>query len=311
MVSQSARAMLTSLIDYAGLFPPAKLDMGAAVENFARYTRSEHEWMLGRFICPVSQLEAFSQAAGPLLPGTFATSGYREYATGEPWRISAIIDGNLNANLEVIEEFNAHHADEQNGQARIDMIELKVSDVSAIDVAIDNIPVNLHPFFEFPIHSDPRGFIAALAGNQSAAKIRTGGITPDAFPTSEQVAAFMVACVAASVPFKATAGLHHICRGENKLTYESDSRSTTMHGFLNVFVAAAAAMARRADPALVCAILNEQDRAAFRFSEEGVQVRDLRIDTMNLARVRESFALSFGSCSFEEPVAELTSVGIL
>jgi len=37
----------------------------------------------------------------------------------------------------------------------------------------------------------------------------------------------------------------------------------------------------------------------------------VRIDTMNLARVRESFALSFGSCSFEEPVAELTSAGIL
>jgi hypothetical protein len=285
--------------------------MGAAVENFARYLRSEHEWMLGRFICPVSQLEAFSRAAGPLMPGTYATSGYREYAAGEPWRLSAIIDGNLHANLETIEEFNARHASEQNGQGRIDTIELKVTDVGAIDTALDVIPANLHPFFEFPVSSDPRGFIAALAGNQAAAKIRTGGITADAFPESEQIAAFMVACVAASVPFKATAGLHHICRGDNKLTYEPDSRSTVMHGFLNVFVGAAAAMSRRADPSLVAAILNERDRSMFKFSEEGVQVRDVRIDTMNLARVREIFALSFGSCSFEEPVAELTSAGIL
>ena len=31
------RALLTESIDYAGLFPPAGLDMASAVENYARY----------------------------------------------------------------------------------------------------------------------------------------------------------------------------------------------------------------------------------------------------------------------------------
>lgn len=48
------RTLLIHAVDYAGLFPPAKLDMETAVRNYASYQEGEHSWALGRFIVPVS-----------------------------------------------------------------------------------------------------------------------------------------------------------------------------------------------------------------------------------------------------------------
>lgn len=71
------------------------------------------------------------------------------------------------------------------------------------------------------------------------AKIRTGGLTPDAIPSSEEIAEFLHRAAARRMPFKPTAGLHHPIRSYRALTYASDSPRAVMHGFVNVFVAAA------------------------------------------------------------------------
>ncbi|MFZ4574518.1 MAG: hypothetical protein ACOYN0_08985 [Phycisphaerales bacterium] len=308
----TARTLLSSLIDYAGLFPPAKLDMGPAVEAYAHARAGEHEWMLGRFVCPCSRLREMSGAAAPLLPGTFARSGYREQSTqGERWRITALIDGDLEECLDTIDRFNEHHSHEENGRAMVDMMEMKATDASEIDAALDVIPEGLFPFFEFPVTTDCRGFIAALAGNSSGAKIRTGGVVGGAFPTVDEVGAFLLACDAADVPFKATAGLHHPCRGNYRLTYEKDSASCTMHGFLNLFLAAAILKSKHCGPDTVREILSIEDPSGFKFSEDVVCCGRHMIEVTDLALVRESFALSFGSCSFDEPVADLRRIGAL
>src|SRR6185503_4487007 len=135
---QSIRTLMTGLIDYAGLFPPAKLGMQASAESFARARMGEHEWVLGRFICPVSRLREFSQAAAVMMPGTYATSGYREHAdVQEPWRVSAIIDGDLGADLQTIAGFNRHHEQEDHGMAVVDAVELKAAGSAQIDEAAD------------------------------------------------------------------------------------------------------------------------------------------------------------------------------
>ena len=83
-----------------------------------------------------------------------------------------------------------------------------------------------------------------------------------------------------------------------------------MHGFLNVF--AAAAFAGGGAPAAdLEAVLREEDAAAFRLDEDGLSWRHLRVSTAELARSRRDFASSFGSCSFAEPVADLRSLGVL
>jgi hypothetical protein len=148
----SLRTLTNDLIDYAGLFPPAKLDMAASVEAYNRCRMSEQEPMLGRFICPVSRLAEFTKAAAPLLPGTNARSGYRtQQDDQEPWRLSVLVEGDLPQVLDTIDAFNAHHDKPENGQCAIDMIEMKISDVGQIDEALDEVPEDLFPFFEFPV----------------------------------------------------------------------------------------------------------------------------------------------------------------
>lgn len=315
-MTRTLQTLLTGLFDYAGLFPPAKLPMSAAVEEYNRQSRSPDSWMLNRFICPVSRLEEFSETARYFMPGTFATSGYQEMNDrSEPWRVSAIIDGQLNDCIRRIDEFNERHADAAMGQGKVDAIELRAESPSWIDDALDGIPNDLHPAFEVPIGRDPRGFVAALAGNESAAKVRCGGVTPEAFPTSEQLAAFIHACVSAGVPFKATAGLHHPVRAEHRLTYEENPPRGVMHGFLNLAFAAAAARAKRASPETTIVVLETTDPAAFRFEEDRASWRSggrsLELDALELAKVRETFFLSIGSCSFQEPLDDLRKLGLM
>jgi len=136
------------------------------------------------------------------------------------------------------------------------------------------------------------------------AKIRTGGITEDAFPTPERVARFIRACKEAGVAFKATAGLHHPLRCVKPLTYEPNAVMGTMHGFVNVFIAAA--MIEHAEE-----ILREEDPKAFVFTDDAVAWRGHEVSAETLAKTRKEFALSFGSCSFEEPIGDLKELGWL
>jgi hypothetical protein len=83
-----------------------------------------------------------------------------------------------------------------------------------------------------------------------------------------------------------------------------------MHGFLNVF--AAAALAHRGAPAAdLEAVLREERPAAFRLRDEALVVGEHRVAAEDLAAARADFAIGFGSCSFAEPVAGLRALGML
>jgi len=146
--------------------------------------------------------------------------------------------------------------------------------------------------------------IENLAHHNLRAKIRTGGLTPDAFPSSVDIANFMRKCASNGVAFKATAGLHHPLRCVRPLTYEPSAPTGTMHGFVNVFMAAA--ILPRAE-----AILDDDDAGGFAFDDDTASWRGHAVLTDDLARLRENFAISFGSCSFEEPVKDLKELGWL
>jgi hypothetical protein len=121
------------------------------------------------------------------------------------------------------------------------------------------------------------------------------------------VAAFIVACAERRLPFKATAGLHHPIRALQPLTYGADAPRAVLHGFLNVFLAAAFAWhgQRNIEP-----ILAELDGNAFRFDERAYW-RDWSLDAGQIREARAQFSHSFGSCSFEEPVGDLEALGLL
>lgn len=309
------QTLLTGLIDYAGLFPPAKLPMNRAVEEYNRQRLGSDAFALNRFICTASRLDELTEHGRMLMPGTFATSGYREMAgpgMGEPWSISVVIDTELGEAVRAIDAFNERHAGEEGGAAKVSTVELKAATPGDIDAALDGIPKELLPYFEIPIDADCRGFVAALAGQDGVgAKVRCGGIKPEMIPPVEHVAAFITACASADVPFKATAGLHHPIRSEQPLTYDENPPRAVMHGFVNVFVAAALANARLIDEAGCRDVLNETDPGAFGFTDDAVSWRDMSIELVPFARARERFALGYGSCSFTEPLEDLRKLGML
>jgi hypothetical protein len=139
------------------------------------------------------------------------------------------------------------------------------------------------------------------------AKIRTGGVRPEAIPTTADVAAFILACADHRLAFKATAGLHHPIRAPHPLTYDADSLRAVTHGFLNVFLAAAFAWHGDRD---IAPVLDETDPIAFRFDGRA-HWRDRSLSAEQVREAREQFAHSFGSCSFDEPVEGLEALGLL
>jgi hypothetical protein len=141
------------------------------------------------------------------------------------------------------------------------------------------------------------------------AKVRTGGLTPDAIPSTESLADFLRYTSQHRIPFKATAGLHHPMRSLRPLTYATESPCAVMHGFLNVFVAAAFAWHGEDD--LLKDILGEEDPRAFVFAGDELHWRSRRLTTAQIQTARREYAHSFGSCSFEDPIADLRELGLL
>ena len=311
-MTRTLRTLLSGLVDYAGLFPPANLDMPTAAQHYARDLMGEFHWALGRFVCPASRLEELTEHGRILMPGTHGFSGYREHADlAEPWKVSAILDLPLGESLDAIDDFNQRHASEDDGLARVDSCEVKAKSPGFIDAALDQIPEDVMPFFEIDVMGDAdlRGIIASLAGHEGAAKIRCGGIEPEMIPSVDRVAEFIALCATADVRFKATAGLHHPIRAEHPLTYENNPPRAVMHGFVNVFIAAALARSGKRDVVLLREVLEETDASAFCFDEDRVSWRDQKLDPTQLARAREAFSLSYGSCSFTEPIDDLKTLG--
>ncbi len=288
----AVRALMAGAIDYAGLFPPAALPMPDAVRNYSAYRAGPHAWMLGRFVLGVARLEELAEAFAALHP-----------APDGAWPLSVIARATDAAALAA---FNARYA----SRLRIDTVE--VPPVRAAEVgALAPLATSYAVFAEVDWADDPAPVIAELARHGLRAKIRTGGVEAKAFPSSAQVARFIEACRAARVPFKATAGLHHAWRGEYALTYDAGSARGTMFGFANVLLASVAATAG-ADAAEIAGTLEPAGPPAFEASDRGWLLPSGRAVPVELvAAARTHTMASFGSCSFEEPVQELSAQGLL
>jgi hypothetical protein len=304
ITAASLRVSLGQAIDYAGLFPPASLDMRTSVRNYSRYLRHPQSWALGRFVLPLSRLNEFMSVRGGVAP--------------EPWRLSGIVSANslssLVSDLAAADLFNRMARG-----ARVESVEVCVSKPEEIEVVREHQPPGTTLFFELaPEHADELlPIVSRVAG---FAKLRTGGISAEAIPSVETVAAFLARCAEMGVPFKATAGLHHPLRGTHPLTYDANSPQATMHGFLNLFTASAIAWiagrtGRSVPRATLATCFADPERANWHFGEDALtwsgDQPPVRIELDTLGAVRSNFALSFGSCSFEEPIQEMRELDLL
>jgi hypothetical protein len=308
------------------------------VSRYARYRRGPHAWMLGRFIVPCRRLDEFeaemraqAQAQEQVqlqlqLDEHASLSDSASATDAEPWRLSVLASQDVSADRVAIEVFNTRCRDAADGarsasRACIDAVEVKVDsadDVRRIAAALSG---PLRVWFEIAPGPALGSLLDAIApvGECAGAKLRTGGVTPDAIPEAHAVAHFLLACTRARVACKATAGLHHPIHAAHRLTYADDSPTAFMHGFVNVFLAAALArdlvrQHERADADItetLVALLDERDAHHIVWHDDHVMWRGHRLDAQAIASSREHFARSFGSCSFEEPIEDLEQLGWL
>jgi hypothetical protein len=294
-VSAAVGALMAGLIDYAGLFPPAGLAMGQAVAAYAAHRRGAERWILARFVVPVARLAEFEAALASLAP-----EGRGE---GE-WILSGLLGADVAGDARTAAAFNERHR----GAAAIRSVEVRVDSVAQIQAARVAVPGSLALFCELPLRGDLRWLLAAVRSMDARAKVRTGGVTAADIPAPEAVLRFLDACAGIRIPFKATAGLHHAVRGEQGLTYEPGGPRATLFGCLNVLLAAAALWERR-PRAEAQRLLESQDAGALVLGDGAVEWEGSRFPADALGRVRREFALSIGSCSFDEPVGEIRALG--
>ena len=290
------RILLSQIIDYAGLFPPSQATMSEAVLNFATYRNSNYGWMLGRFVVPAARLDEFRDVA-------------RDFVSkdGDPWRLSVVAGEDINETIRAITTFNKANAP----SIVCDVLEVKANTVSKIENTVKALPEGLTPYFEIATGDAFVDLVMTLSTLGQRAKIRTGGVTNEDFPTSREIIRFVRTCMAANVPYKATAGLHHPLRCFKPLTYAANAPTGTMHGFLNMLVMTG--FARESYRVGVLEeIMEEEFEEVFAFSEKGIMWRGEHfLPTTHLDRVRRKGMIAFGSCSFDEPIADLQALGLL
>jgi hypothetical protein len=206
-------------------------------------------------------------------------------------RLSVVLDGG-EGDLEVVHDARLAGRIVELVEARIDPA--WIPDTQQLVQA--KLGEGVRAFWELAPGRGLSGAVAAVREARAGAKIRCGGAV---VPPVEGVAAFVAACRDAGVPFKATAGLHHaIRRGE-------------AHGFLNLLAAAVLAHAEGLSASELEPLLAEEDPAAFAVDAGRLSVHGHEAGPDAIAEARAELFVAYGSCSFDEPVEDLTALGVL
>lgn len=289
--------LLSESIDYAGTFPPACLPLEHAATNYLQYRSSADSWLLGRFVCTAAQLAE--------LPAEFAAGierrGQMSVLVGDAQSIEQAGKSKLAPSIGSLE------------MRRGDDAATLGDDVERVFRAAADVGLSQTIFyFEIPTDAEPQRFAAALAGCnrrrsgtfgcRAGLKVRTGGTTAAAVPSTMQLAEVAVACRDHGLFWKATAGLHQPFR------HFDPALGVHLHGFINLFVAATLADVQGLATQEVATILDDDDAKHFSFTPLGLSWRGNAADLEQIASARRRGLQSFGSCSFSEPLEGLKSL---
>jgi hypothetical protein len=277
-------AMLAGLIDYAGLYPPASLPMRTAVENHRTYRSGKHRNALGRFIVDLSRIGEFRAAAGSLLDLKLSV------ILAQPGLVHQLLD-RLDEGLP------------------IESVECKAASPRDVEQLTRDLPAQIKAYVEIPVEPIQPEVLRAISHAGARVKLRMGGVVAEAFPSTAAVARMLAVLSQAQLCFKATAGLHHPFRSRHPFTYAQDSPAGFMHGFVNM-LCAAALIHSGAEVAEAARVLEEQDPQAWTLTPEMLAWSTHSWSPDRLCEIRKMF-VSFGSCSFEEPIRDLEALGWL
>lgn len=314
----SLRTFAGSIIDYAGLFPPASLGLGQAFHNYLFYRQGDMKWMLNKFIIPAGRLEELTDlmkdmkiedkiSFSVLSSGGGSADDFRVSMEADIKNIIGFVSDH--GTLVSIDAFEAKLPNDIVKQESSDEMLKLMNEVS--DCLEKNLGKSIPVYFEASLNEDHEIVIVrvvesiASLGKSCGFKLRTGGTEASAFPTSEQIAFAIMTCCEFEVPMKCTAGLHHPIRHYNSEV------SSNMHGFLNVFGAGILAYTDGFDESELLEVLDEEDPYEFIFKEEGFEWNNTNVEISEIKEARDKFMISYGSCSFDEPIEDLKILELL
>lgn len=322
-MTRSLRALLAGSIDYAGMFPPAGLPLGSALDELRRHRSGSNSWMLGRFVVPVAKLAELAESYeferdGRLAVIVAAGDSGESFLKQLDAALTNIAAFPISGAVDTLEfRWPAEPPGEFAGARLGNLVQTAAGEIVASRIE----PITM--FFELPRHAVPsaesteheitRAAVKALAEyNRSAKglhcqagfKLRCGG-TETGIPASAEVAAVICECRDQGVFWKATAGLHRPLRNLGS------TQRLPAHGFLNLFVATVLAHIHHLDEPRTQAIIDTVDARQFGFTADAMNWGDLSITSTQIAAARERSLRSFGSCSFDEPCQDLRGLGML
>lgn len=259
-------SLLRGLVDDAAVFPPGNAALPDALTAHRQHRNAWYADLVGPLLLPASLL--------PQLPGT-----------DEPLRVGLIADTGIDAVAQVLAQLPAG--------VEITHVEAKAADDAALSSLVAaSTRWGLRVFAEIPMTGDVSHALRQLGPTSITPKFRTGGETPEAFPSARALAEAITGCAEQGLSFKLTAGLHRAVRHTDPAT------GFTHHGFANVLVAAAEADSGSG-------VASVTDTLTITESEP---LRD-RIRGM-LAHPRPLW-VGFGSCSITEPLEDLSGLSLV
>ncbi|MFF0269646.1 hypothetical protein [Kribbella sp. NPDC004536] len=272
-------ALFRHLVDDASMFPPGNLPLAEAVAAHQSHLSSSHADLVGPFVCTDDNLLNVAEAAR------------------EPLRVSVVISGGAGG-IEPVVRWGDRSKD-----VVVTGVEVRLRDEddlsrNALRVvrACDDCFDEEMAYVEVGTEGAWERALDVVADAGYAAKLRTGGLDAALFPSADQVAAFITACLDREVPFKCTAGLH------NAVRHTAKDSGFEHHGFLNVLLATRASLDGATQDELVQLLENRDGEVL------AARARELTDD--QAASTRRWFT-SFGSCSIEEPLTDLKSLGLM
>ena len=303
--SVSLHHFLDKLIDYAGLFPPAKLEIEPSLKNYAEYINSTDKWMISQFIIPVSRLDEIP------------TGLMKKYSENFPLSLS-LISGDICNDIATVNKFihmNNNSIIFSGYESRISDLSMFSKNLLDVQQLGQNQNLNFESFYEvLPNDSwinqmnEAVSIISAFNAEYEASvgfKLRCGGVEANMFPPADNIAQAILACRDASISMKFTAGLHHPVR------HYSESVKTKMYGFFNIFIGGMIADKFKLEADALTTILLDENPENFTFDDNGLHWKTYSISNLEIKNYRQKAFISYGSCSFNEPREDLQQLGLL
>ncbi|MGH1561242.1 hypothetical protein [Mumia sp. DW29H23] len=277
---------LRALVDDAAVFPPGNAALPDAVRAHQALRASPDADLVGPIVVPATSVDdlvaivAGDDGATPLGVALVGTAEQVAIAGPQAAATPALLLESLQCRLP--------------GATR-DAVDLAVETLRTTGETTTPTALEL-PLAGEDLGAGWRDAAATAATHGVRVKLRTGGLSPDAFPTPRELATAITTLVGLGVPFQCTAGLHHAVRAEDP------DDGLVHHGFLNVLLATRASL-DDADLRTVSSVLEEMSA--------DVLVED--VDALGAGALTEArrWFTSFGSCSTADPAADLRTLGLL